>query len=121
MNKAQAIQSFWEGFSLNAYDENTVPDDAAMPYITYDVAEDSLDSVVNLHGNLWYRSTSWREISEKANEIAEYVGLGGKVIPIENGYAWLCRGAPFIQRMNDEDSSIRRIYINIQAEYLTAN
>lgn len=43
MNKAQAIQAFWESFGVPAYEESTVPDDAVMPYITY-----SMDPVIGI-------------------------------------------------------------------------
>ena len=32
MTKAAAIYQFWSGFGLTAYEENTVPEDAAFPY-----------------------------------------------------------------------------------------
>ena len=37
MDKYQAINEFWNRFGVMAYDENTVPDDAELPYITYGV------------------------------------------------------------------------------------
>lgn len=43
MDRAQAIHSFWNSFGLKAYDENTVPDNAKLPYITYEVAVSSFD------------------------------------------------------------------------------
>lgn len=125
MDKAQSIHSFWSGFGLSAYDENTVPtgkDAPNMPYVTYSVTTDSLGSVVQLSGSLWYRSTSWAEISKKADEISEYIGVGGKVLKLDSGYVWVVRGQPFAQRMSDDsDETVRRIYINLQAEFLTAN
>lgn len=125
MDKAQSIHSFWSGFGLPAYDENTVPtgkNAPNMPYITYPVTTDSLGSVVQLSGSLWYRSTSWAEISKKADEISEYIGVGGKVLKLDSGYVWIVRGQPFAQRMSDNsDEMVRRIYINLQAEFLTAN
>ena len=121
MDKAQALNSFFNSFSLPAYDSQTIPADAVLPYITYTTITDSLDYKVSVTASLWYRSTSWREISEKADEIAEKIGVGGEVIKIDNGYVWLTRGTPFAQRMSDPDDSIRRIVLNVQAEYLTAN
>lgn len=119
MNKAQAIHDFWSGFGLPAYDENAVPDNAAMPYITYSVATDSLEYIVLLTGSLWYRDTSWEDISIKAMEIS--IALkDGIVIPLdERGYVYLYRGTPFAQRMGDTDDMVKRIYINVNAEYLT--
>lgn len=127
MDKAQAIHRFWSGFGLEAYDENTVPEKALndlmnedVPYITYSVATDSIGNVVNLSGILWYHSSSWAGISKKAEQIADYLGLGGKMSPIDGGYLWLVRGTPFSQRMPEpEDDTVRKIYINIQAEFLT--
>ena len=125
MKKEQAIHQFWSGFGLKAYDEQTVPtgDDApAFPYITYEVITDSLGYPVALTGSLWYRSTSWTDITDKKDQIAEYIGYGHKIIKIDGGYMYLTRGTPFAQRMGDEnDDMIRRIFINIECEYLTAN
>lgn len=122
MNKAQAIQKFWSSFNIPAYDETTVPDDAKMPYITYRVVTDSIGAVCNLSGSIWYRSSSWRDISNKAEEIARAVGqYGFTKEKLDDGYMWVVKGTPFAQRMSDpEDDMIRRIYINLQAEFLTA-
>jgi hypothetical protein len=122
MDKAQAIQSFWESFGIPAYDETAVPDDAVMPYITYSVSTDSLGSVVNMYASLWYHSTSWREISEKTETIAEYiVRMSPPSIEFNGGRLYIAKGTPFAQRMADpSDSMIRRMYLNIQAEFLSA-
>lgn len=121
MDKAQAIHEFWSSFELPAYDESSVPDNATMPYITYNVATDGLDSVLPLHGSLWYRTTSWESISKKAEDIAQALGENGYLIKkIDDGYVWMQKGRPFAQRMTDEDEQVRRIYVNITAEFLTA-
>ena len=122
MNKAQAIHTFWSGFGIPAYDEQTVPDNAKMPYITYRVVTDSIGNVCNLTGSIWYRSTSWKEVSDKAAEVAQAVGqYGFTKLKLDDGYVWFTKGAPFAQRMSDPASDmIRRIYLNVQAEFLTA-
>ena len=121
MNKEQAIHTFWSGFGIPAYDEQTVPDNAKMPYITYRVVTDSIGNVCNLTGSIWYRSTSWREVSDKAAEVAQAVGqYGFTKLKLDDGYVWFTKGAPFAQRMSDPASDmIRRIYLNVQAEFLT--
>lgn len=120
MDREQAIQSFWSSFGLKAYDENTVPDDVTLPYITYNLSVSGYDETTLMSASIWYRSTSWKDITEKAEEISRYIGLGGKVVPFDDGKIWIIRGTPFSQRMSDEDDTIRRIYLNILAEYLTA-
>jgi hypothetical protein len=121
MDKAQAIHEFWSSFDLPAYDESSVPDNAVMPYITYNVVTDGLDSVLPLHGSLWYRTTSWEGISKKAEDIAQALGENGYLIKkIDDGYVWMQKGRPFAQRMTDEDEQVRRIYVNVTAEFLTA-
>ena len=121
MTKAQAINTFWNRFGIPAYDEQTVPPEAKMPYITYRVVTDSIGKVCNLTGSVWYRSTSWKEVSDKAAEIARYVAREGFTkLKLDNGYVWFTKGTPFAQRMADTDDMVRRIYLNIQAEFLTA-
>ena len=54
MDRAQAINSFWNSFGLRAYDENTVPQNAVLPYITYEVAIASFeDGDVPLTASVW--------------------------------------------------------------------
>lgn len=124
-DKSQALHGFWSSFTLPAYDESTVPtgDNApAFPYITYNVVMDSLDSTVSLTASVWYRSSSWADITAKADEINNKIGNGGRIVPYDNGALWIKRGTPFAQRMaDDSDDMIRRIYLNIEAEFLSAN
>lgn len=120
-DKAQALHQFWSGFDWPAYDENSIPDDAPnSQYITYSASFDNIDNEVMLSGSLWLRSDRWAEISQKADEIAEIL-YHRYPIQIKGGYMWIKRGSPFIQRMSDpNDDKMRRIYINITVEYLTA-
>lgn len=121
MDKEQALHTFWSEFGLKAYDETTVPDNAQLPYITYNVVDDSLDRPVSLHGSLWYRDTNWNAIDSKKKEIAEFLE-GFVTYKLDNGWVWIVQGSPFAQRMEEpNDEQIRRIYINIRAEFLTAH
>ena len=122
MTKAAAIYQFWNSFGLTAYEENTVPDDAAFPYITYQLVTDSFDYEIPLTASIWYRSESWTAINAKTEEVSQRIGRGGKIIPCDGGAIWLKRGPPFAQSMGDEsDNLIKRKYLNITAEYMTAD
>jgi len=124
-DKEQALHQFWSGFGWKAYDENTVPDNAMEQlgghYITYSVVTAALDEPVPIHANLWMRDTSWEAITQKANAISEAIGIGGVVVPFDSGYLWICRGTPFSQRLPESDDTIRKIYLNLMVEYLSAN
>ena len=131
MNKSQALDYFWNQFNIPAFDESSVPEKVPdghgnmvplpFPYITYSVITDSLNNVVNLSASIWDKSTSWGRISLKAEEIAQYLGENGyEIIKLDEGYVWLVKGVPFAQRMADPEKDIKRIYLNVQAEFLTA-
>ena len=122
MTKAAAIYQFWSEFGLTAYEENTVPTDAAFPYITYQLVTDSFDREVAATASLWYRGESLTAINAKTEEISAHIGLGGKIIKCDGGCIWIKRGQPFAQNMGDEsDDLIKRKYLNLKFEFLTAN
>lgn len=123
MNKETALHSFWNSFGVPAYDETTVPDkkDRTYPYITYNMATDSLGNVVSLHASLWFQSNSWVGITNLKDAIAERItGENFATVKFDDGYIYIVGGTPFAQRVDDEDDTIKRIYINAQAEFLCA-
>lgn len=123
MDKAQAIHNFWSSFGWKAYDDSTVPAsdfEPTMPRITYEVAISELNYPITITASLWSRSFSWEDISKKAEEIYEYIGMGGTLIPYDGGAIWLTRSAPFAQRLADDDDTIRRIMLTVNAEFLSA-
>lgn len=117
--KEAALYSFWNSFDLPAYEENTVPDEAALPYITYQVVTDGRFQEVPLSVSVWYRSDSWVDINAKTREISEEIQSGVQ-IPCQSGHIWIKKGSPFAQNMGDSsDDKIKRKLINIVAEYCT--
>lgn len=123
MDKYQALQEFWESFGIDAYDESTVPTGSTkpeLPYITYDVSVGDFNDAINLHASIWYYGSSWGPITAKLAEVEKELSRGGKIIHFDNGVIWLTKGRPFAQRVSDPDDMIRRIYLNLSAEYITA-
>lgn len=118
MDKWQAIHSFWSDFELPAYDQSSVPFDAQLPYITYNAAVGDFENAIPLTASIWYRSPRWAEISQKEQEIARKIGRY-KILKLDDGYLYIVKGNPFAQRMTDEDDGIKRVYIILQAEFLT--
>ena len=119
MNKAQAIDNFWNSFGIPAYEVTTVDEEVVGDfYITYEVVTDSLDRPVPMSASIWQKhSTSWESVSLKADQISNAL-VQVKSIPLDTGFLYITRGQPFAQRVADEDETVRRIYINIMAEFL---
>ena len=108
---------FWSSFGLTAYDENSVPDNAQLPYITYSVGYDSFDYAVSMSASIWDRTMSWAALTDKAHQISDAIGKG-KILITDYGGIVINSGSPFYQRVDSGDSNIKRIFINIQAEYI---
>ena len=119
MNKVQTLDKFWNSFGLKAYDESSVPDKTPFPYITYEVSTDSFGNTLAQTASLWYRSSSWSAITEKAKDIEEFITRGGRMVAYDGGSMWIQKASPWAQRMNDpSDEMIRRIVLNITIEFL---
>lgn len=124
MNKYQAVQAFWSGFGWAAFNEGTVPDDALElnnnRYITYESITDKIGNAIFTHATLWHRSTSWTTIHAKAAEIAAHIET---VMPpsltVDNGRLVIRMGTPYAQDMPDEDRTLRKVFLNVQLEFLT--
>ena len=118
-DKIQALHNFWSSFGLTAYDENSVPDDARLPYITYEVSSDDFGHTLAQTASLWYRSTSWADITKKEQQIADFITKGGRMIAYDDGAFWVQKASPWAQRMSDpSDDKIRRIVLNVTVEFL---
>lgn len=129
MTKEQALFEFWNSFGIQAFEENSVltgEEAPKFPYITYQVVIDNFDNQVPLTASLWDRNkngySALLENSIKLEEISRRFGRGGVFLDCDGGKIWLKRGTPFAQNMGDDtDNLIKRKYLNITAEYFTAD
>lgn len=123
MNKFQAIISFWSLITgLPVYDENSVPSDAKMPYVTCEIDTASFEHELPLTANLWYRDSSWESISLKADAISKALyELRGVALKLDNGRFRVYEGdTPLCQRLpDDNDEMVKRIVINVMVEFMT--
>lgn len=118
MDNEQAYKAFWASFGLNAYDENTVPESASLPYITYEYAENGFDDgEIALTANLWDGGKSWGYLTKIVDNIKHAIGYEGVTLRTDEGYIWIKRRSPFAQRTGDPNDNIRRIMINILVEF----
>ena len=118
MDKQQAFFNFWNSFGIPAYDENSVPDGAAFPYITYQVITSDYDNAIFPTASIWFNSTSWAGIDAKLNEISRAIEEMLPV-PVSGGYMHINKGSPFAQRMAEDDRTIKRYVLNLNVEFLT--
>ena len=122
MTKAQAIYQFWASFGLKAYDTQSVPDSAVLPYITYETSTGAIGALMTLTGNVWYRSTSWKDVSDKVDEIAKKIAEMDAV-KIDDGYMYVTipETTPFAQRLSDpSDDMIKGNTLSVNFEFLTS-
>lgn len=126
MTKAACVQKFMSSFGLAAVQEAAFPADPvarpSFPYLTWSASFDALGVEVPVSLSLWYRSEGWVAVNDKMAEISAAVGRGGVFLPCDGGGVWIRRGVPFAQQMGDpDDDMIKRMYINLVAEYITEN
>jgi len=95
------LHDFWNSFGIPAYVEFTIPEEAELPYITYELVKPYWDEQAPYYARLWYRDTLMTNIMAKAEEIADRIGTG---IRLErNGtYVFLFKDANFFQFLPNE-------------------
>ena len=122
MTKGAALQAFFSQF-MDAYAESAVPEDVALPYLTYELITSAWNGgEVGLTVNMWFRTTSEKEPNAAVDKLSKAIGLGGVFLHCDDGIIWLKRGSPWAQSLTDAtDKTIKRRYINVTAEYLTLN
>jgi hypothetical protein len=110
------LYRFFSGFGIPAFTEYNVPDDAVLPYITYQVNEPGWNNIGTIYARVWYRSTSFTSINAKVDQIKASVGEGVS-IPTSGGAVYLTKGTPFAQNIPIEgDETLKVVYLlfNIQ-------
>lgn len=122
MNKEAAIYDFMSSFYIPAYPSAAVPDNAAMPYITYTLVIGDFDNPVSMSANVWYRTESEAAINAKVREISKALSNGGRKLYYDDDECtravWLTKGTPWAQAVDDEDNTVKRRYLNIELKYM---
>ncbi len=122
MTPEAAIYQFLASFGIPAYAATSVPDQAAFPYISYELVLGTWGQTeTNMPVNVWYRTESEAEPNAKVREIGERIGMGGVLLPCDGGVLWVKKGSPWAQSVtvDGEDEKVKRRYVNINIEYLT--
>lgn len=114
-----AIQHvYWSSFGMPAYHELTVPEDAKMPYLTYQTASGQLGGVSNVSASVYYKGTSWASIMQEVSQMEKFIDrqlfFDGGIIKIRKPLA------NFAQPMSESgDPKVRRIVLTVEIEFLS--
>lgn len=112
-NAVRALHTYLSSFGLPAYAEDTVPDTAQLPYLTYRLVDPEWYQKASFFVRVWARSTSNAAVLEKADEITGDIG-GGKRLPFEGGLLVVWPESPKVQIVVDSnDRNLRYAYINL--------
>lgn len=113
---AKALNAFYSGFGLMAYSENSVPDDAKLPYITYTVPQSGAFESATHQVRVWYETDksapSNVQVNAKADEIIAAIGQGVK-LKAGRGFVCIFPGVPLAQ-LQPSDDQTRIVYINLE-------
>ena len=111
---ATALYNFFSGFGIPAYIQDNIPDNATMPYITYELIEPEPLATALFHADVWYRSTNIEGISAKVDEIRAAIGNGVN-LPTESGVIHIFRerNGTFGQIINDPNRETKRAYLSM--------
>ena len=107
---AKALKDWLSSFGLPVYTAQTIPKDIQVPYLIYplNVPEWNQKSTFYIQG--WYRTTSNADLTAKADEIIQAIGIGIK-LRTGGGYISIWPESPLVQLMTDGD--YRSFYINL--------
>lgn len=112
--KAAAFHTWASSFGIPAYSSASVPEDASLPYITYDFGVASFGEQFACTLNVWTGGSD-ADANAKAEAICgslpAYARCDGGALRLE-------AGSPAWQAVPDE-SDVKRRYINVDIENLT--
>ena len=118
-NKYQALYEFYNTFGIPAYEENSVPEDAELPYITYEIMTADLDMEnIAMSCQIYFKSNSLMKVNAITEKLYNALS-GGLKLKCDTGYIVLYRGRPFAQNRPSGDKTVKAKYINISADYIT--
>lgn len=107
---AAALYAFFSSFGIPAYVENNVPENEALPYITYELREPEAGENSSLSARVWYMDTSFGAVADKVDQIKAALGRG-KSIPTETGAIWLWPDNPFCQFQPPDEPKLKIAYL----------
>lgn len=90
------LYAFWSQFGVPAYLRDCVPDDAVLPYITYEVSKSEAMNASILTAFNWHdrEPAGNRDRSELADRVANAISASGVRLNLDNGGFLVIRRNP---------------------------
>lgn len=129
MTRGAAIKEWFDSLipGVTAYPETAVPSkadgdeaDAQFPYLTYSGGNVTFGEEVAYTVNLWFYTEDEAPINAAETVLYQKLNTGGELIFSDDGAFWMKAGIPFSQPVTDEDNRVKRRYINITMERISA-
>lgn len=120
INTAMTLKEFFSSFDIPAYAESSVPDQVALPYITYPLTEPSWNEQAYTHCQIWYQKKHLGELLAKADQVVGAISEG-VIMKNDAGYVVLYPAEPVIQILTDDDSQRAYISLLINAYHMPGN
>lgn len=109
---AKGLWQYWNSFDIPAYPETAVPDDASLPYITYDIVSPNWSGEAFFSARVWYEDTSFDAITKKVDEISEDIGEGKRIV-IDGGFMFLFKEDNFAQIEQMDEDGVKCAYLQM--------
>ena len=107
---AAALKTFLSGFEMPAFQEDSVPDDIQLPYITYSLSEPEWNQKASMIVQVWDRTKSNERIIRTADQITQAIGERCD-LELDGGYLVIWPETPLIQ--TKVDGGVRQALINL--------
>ena len=111
----KTLYDFWSGFQIPAFVEGYVPDDQALPYITYQLLKTNWRSQSATYARVWYYDTSYDAITSKVNQIEAAIGEG-ITLPSGDGFIFLAKDINFCQFQPTDTDGLKVAYLQLITE-----
>lgn len=115
---ATAVYEFFGSFGIPAYDQNAVPDDAQLPYITCYVQEPEWGRQASGYAQVWYRTKSRAMVNAKTDEIVRAIGDQGYKAKTNSGYVLIRPETPIVSPVSDDRAIGNLINFTLNAYHM---
>lgn len=119
MTKEEALHAFFSSFSIPAYPNINVTEEASYPYLTYEIVSGPWDDIAFPTVNIYYKDRGLTAIIDKVNEIGAALENGGTRVQYDGGMLWITQGTPYVNYMQSAtDDKVKQAILNINVDIL---